>query len=243
MKKWPIISLLLLMLLSPFAKAQLASFGDTPVEINADQTSFEGGLAVGQNNVVIRYGTTTIYCDYAQYNPDTREVLVRGNIRIYGEGGRLLVGERAVYNLETKVLHAADFHGESYPFKFNADYVNTIGPKAFEAHDTILTTSDSSKPDYYLKAKTVRIYEKDRVIFSNVTVYLGKTPVFWYPYIYQSLEKDSGFIMRPGYESIWGAFLLTTTTFPISENTVGKLHLDLRTLRGAAIGLDAESKY
>src|ERR1700722_11641129 len=112
MKKWLIISLLLL-LLSPFAKAQLENFGDKPVEINADETSFEGGLAVGQNNVVIRYGTTTIYCDYAQYNPDTREVLVRGNVRIYGDG-RLFVGERAVYNLETKLLTAADFHGDVY---------------------------------------------------------------------------------------------------------------------------------
>jgi len=241
MKKWLIISLLLL-LLSPFAKAQLENFGDKPVEINADQTSFEGGLAVGQDNVVIRYGTTTIYCDYAQYNPDSREVLVKGNVRIYGDG-RLLVGDRAVYNLETKVLKAADFHGDSNPFKFTSDYLNTIGPKAFEAHDAIMTTSDSSKPDYYLKAKTVRIYQHDRIVFSNVTVYLGKTPVFWYPYLYQSLQRDSGFVMRPGYESLWGAFLLSTYTFPISDEMTGKLHLDLRSLRGVAVGFDALFKY
>ncbi len=60
------------------------------------------------------------------------------------------------------------------------------------------------KPDYYLRARTVRIYQHDRVVFSNVTVYVGKTPVFWFPYLYQSLQKDSGFVMRPGYEESLG---------------------------------------
>jgi len=241
MKKWLIISVLLL-LCPILAKAQLGNFGDTPVEINADETRFENGLAIGENNVVIRYGTTTIYCDYAQYSPDTRDVLVKGNVRIYRED-HLIVGERAVFNFDTKVLRAADFRGEVYPFKFTAESIGSIGPKAFEAHDAIMTTSDSSKPDYYIKAKTVRIYQHDRVVFSNVLVYVGKTPVFWYPYLYQSLRRDSSFIMRPGYESVWGAYLLTQFTFPLGDNAIGKFHLDLRSLRGAAVGFDSTYKY
>lgn len=241
MKKWPIISALLL-LLSPAAKAQLGSFGDVPVEINADETRFENGLAVGENNVVIRYGATTIYCDYAQYNPDTRDALLKGNIRIYRDG-QLFVGERAVFNFETKTLRAADFHGETYPFKFATDSLSSIGPNAFEARDALLTTSDSSKPDYYLKARTVRIYPKDRVVFSNVMLYVGKTPVFWFPYLYQSLDKETSFLLTPGYQSVWGGYLLTRYTFPIAENVSGRLRLDLRTRRGAAVGFDSDFKF
>lgn len=241
MKKWFIVSLLLL-LLSPLVKAQLGSFGDMPVEINGDETSFENGLAISEGNVVIRYESTTIYCDYAQYNPDSREALVKGNVRIYRDG-HLFTGERAVFNFETKTLHAADFHGDVYPFKFAADSVNSLGPKAFEAHDAILTTSDSSKPDYYFKARSVRFYPHDRVVFSDATLYLGKTPVFWFPYLYQSLQRNSGFMIRPGYEGIWGAYLLSEFTFPINENSYGRLHLDYRTLRGAGVGFDSEFKF
>ena len=72
-----------------------------PIEINAEETRFEGGIAVAERDVVIRYGGTTIYCDYAQYNPDTRDVLVQGNVRIFREGQQF-TGERGVYNLETE---------------------------------------------------------------------------------------------------------------------------------------------
>ena len=64
--------------------AQLGSFGDIPVEITADgETRFEGGVAVAEENVVIKYGDTHIFCDLAQYNPETREVLLLGQVRIY----------------------------------------------------------------------------------------------------------------------------------------------------------------
>ena len=241
MKKWLILSLLLL-LLPPSVKAQLKGSAEIPVDIESDETSFENGIAAAQGNVVIRYKTTTIYCDYAQYDRDTGDALVRGDVRIYSDG-HLFVGERAVYNFETKALRAVNFHGEFYPFKFTAESFNDLGPNAYQGGNAVMTTSDSSKPDYYLKAKSVRIYPHDRVIFSNVTVYVGKTPIFWYPYLYQSLQKDTGFVMRPGYEGIWGAYLLTEYGFPVSENVNGKFHLDIRTLRGAAAGLDLNFRY
>src|SRR5690349_5540174 len=89
------------------ARAQFGNFSDVPIEINAQETRLEGGLAVADRDVVIRYGEVLIYCDFAQYNPDTRDVLVTGNVRIYREG-QLFTGERALYNLETKRLSAAD---------------------------------------------------------------------------------------------------------------------------------------
>jgi lipopolysaccharide assembly outer membrane protein LptD (OstA) len=245
MKKWLLLSLLIL-LLPPSMKAQFGgvggpALGEIPVDINSDETSFENGIAVAQGNVEISYKTTTIYCDYAQYDRDTGDTLVKGNVRIYTDG-HLFVGERAVYNFNTKELRSVNFHGDFYPFKFAADSFSSIGPNAYQGNNAILTTSDSSKPDYYLKARTVRIYPHDRAVFSDVTLYVGKTPVFWFPYMYQSLEKDAGFVIRPGYESLWGAYVLTEYSFPISANLYGKFHLDLRSRRGPATGIDFNYK-
>ncbi len=219
------------------ARAQFGSFGAIPIEITSEATRMEGGLAIAEQNVIIRYAETTIYCDYAQYNPDTRDVLLVGNVRIYKDG-RLFTAERALYNLETKILNTADFRGEVHPFQFSGDSLSTVG-SGYLVKDGIFTTSDNSKPDYYLRARTVRIYPKDRVIFSNVTLYVGRTPVFWYPYLYQSLNEDSSFRFTPGYSSVWGAYLLTETVFPLMEGVSGKLRVDLYADRGFGIGFEA----
>ena len=220
------------------AWAQFGSFGDIPIEISSESTRVEGGLAIAEQNVVIRYKDTSIYCDYGQYNPDTRDLFLSGNVRIYREG-KLFTAERALYNLESKVFTTADFQGETLPFRFGGQTLSTLGSDSYLVKDGLFTTSDSSKPDYYLRARTIRIYSKDRVVFSNVKLYVGRTPVFWYPYLYQSLKQDSGFTFIPGYSSTWGAFLLTQTAFPLTENVSGKLRLDVLADRGVGVGLEA----
>ncbi len=220
------------------ARAQFGSFGDVPIEINAEQMTFEGGIAVADRNVIIRYSDLTIYCDYATYNPETRDVLLTGSVRLY-RAGQLFTGDRALYNLETKVLNASDFLGEFTPFRFGGRTMSTVGTNQYLVKDGIFTTSDSSKPDYHLRARTVRIYAKDRVIFSNVTLYVGRTPVFWFPYLYQSLNQEVSFTITPGYSSVWGAYLLGQYTFPLTEQTTGKLRLDLYAERGVGVGFES----
>lgn len=220
------------------AHAQFGSFADVPIEINAEETRIESGIAIAEQNVVIRYGTVLIYADRAQYNPDTRDVLVQGNVRIYREG-QLFLTDRALYNLETKKLSASDVRGEFTPFRFAGESLNSLGNNAYLVKDGYFTTSDNSKSDYHVKAKTIRVYPKDRVVFSNVSVYIGKTPVFWFPYVYQSLNKEQGLTFTPGYSSKWGAYLLNTYTFPLGEGWSGKLHLDLMADRGVGAGLES----
>ncbi len=220
------------------AWAQFGSFGDVPIEINAAETRFEGGVAVADRDVVIRYADTTIYCDYAQYNPDTRDVLVQGNVRIF-RAEQQFTGERALYNLETKVLRASDFRGNFTPFAFGGESLGSQGSNAYLVKEGVFTTSDSSKPDYVIRARTIRIYPNDRIIFQNAKLYVGRTPVFWFPYLYQSLSKEQGFSLAPGYSSILGTYLLTQYYFPLAENITGTVRVDLMSERGVGLGFDA----
>jgi LPS-assembly protein len=220
------------------AWAQFGGFGDVPVEINSESTRMENGVAIADRDVIIRYKSTMIYCDYAQYHPDTRDVFLSGNVRIYRDG-HLFTSERALYNLETKILNAADLRGDVLPFQFAGDSLSTLGTNAYLVKDGIFTTDDHSQPDWYLRARTVRIYQNDRVIFSNVKIYVGDTPVFWYPYLYQSLNVDQGFNFTPGYYSVWGAFVTTQTMFPLSDSVAGTVRLDLYSSRGIGVGFEA----
>ena len=112
--------LALTLMFQPGAQAQflpsdISSSGKIPVDIRGDNISYKGGLASWDENVVISYDDLLIYCDHAQFDQESRDVLIQGNVRIY-QGGQLLTGERAVYNVDTKQITAADFRGDIVPF-------------------------------------------------------------------------------------------------------------------------------
>ena len=224
--------------------AQFGNFGDKPVEITADgDTRFENGMAIADKNVQIRFSGISIYADHAEYNPDTRDVLLVGNVRIYS-GEDLFNGQRAFYNMETKQMRALEFDGSHNPLKFSSLSTRGFGTKQFTLSDSDITTSDSSNPDWHFRAKTIRLYPNDRVIMLNSTVYVGKIPIIWLPYIYTNLSHQ-GFQFAPGYDSSWGGYLLTSYTFPLGtgDNFLATVRQDYRTLLGYAVGFDAKLKF
>ena len=49
--------------------------------------------------------------------------------------------------------------------------------------------------------------------------YVGRVPIFYWPYLYQSLDDDSSsFVVSPAYMSSWGPSLLGRVTFPLTNN-------------------------
>ncbi len=233
--------LALAVLAAPLARGQFRSFSESPVEITGEHTNVVQGLFYADGNVVIRYGDASIFCDSAQYNPDTHDVLLMGNIRIYRDG-RLFTGARAIYNVETKKLTAADFAADAFPFNVEANTLTSIGPNAYEVHDAIFTTSDNSKTDYHVAARGARIYAGDRIVLRDVTLYIGQTPVFWLPYLYQSLNKSEGFMIIPGYNTAFGAYARARATFPVGNDFPATVDVDFLEKRGVGLGISSRWK-
>jgi LPS-assembly protein len=221
----------------------LSGMKGAPVEITASgNTNYENGVATARDNVAIHIGETDIYADYAQYEPEKHEIKVEGNVRIY-RATTLYTGNSATYNVDTKEIKATDMRTRHEEFFVSGADVTSISQDAFRVANGTLTTHDSAHPDFELRARTVRIYEKDRVVFQNVTFYVGKVPIFWWPYLYQSLDDEFSFLISPAYVSNWGVSLLGHVTFPITDQIKGTLRLDLRQKRGAAIGFDSDIRY
>jgi LPS-assembly protein len=227
---------------NPLLPFQGPAAGPIPVEISSEATRFEGGVAIAEKDVVVRYGDATIYCDYAEYNPDTHDIVLRGNVRFFRERYAFMA-DRAIYNLQTRQLKMSNFGGPKQPFQVIGDTLLSLKENEYTILNGFITTSDTSKPDYQLRARTIRIYQNDRIILSNVTLFVGRIPVFWFPYVYQSLNEQFSYNLAPGYNSTWGAYLLTTLTFPIATNVSGVVHLDLRSSRGPALGLDVNYHF
>jgi LPS-assembly protein len=216
---------------------------NVPIEITSTgETTYENNLATARDNVAIHIGNTDIYADYAQYNSTTHDVDLRGHVRIYRDTS-LYVSESGVYNTETKKIRTINGRTESQPYFLTGANVTSISENAYLVHNGTFTTQDSAKPDFHLHARKIRIYENDRVIFQYVTAYVGKVPVFWWPYLYQSLSDTFSFTVSPAYTSTWGPSLLTEVTFPITDNIKGSVRLDYFGRRGPAIGFDPVIDY
>ena len=219
----------------------------TPIDITSDTNTDYGSTPDGRvakfsGHVNIVTNDASIYCNEADYNADTHEGLLTGDVRIY-RNDTVLVADRAVYNFNTKAIRALDFSGEKPPFEFTSTSVFSPGQGLqYNLRDGNFTTDDRSTPDFHLKAKRIRIYPDDRIVYLGATLYVGATPVFYFPYFYQSLDQQSGYQLTPGYSSTYGAFLLTGVTFPVTEHITGLVRLDYRTTRGVAGGLNFEYK-
>ena len=233
-------------LLSQAALAQTAadqSLSGQPIEIHATGgTSYNNGIATARGNVAIHSGDTDIYGDSAEYNTETHDVRVFGNVRIY-RGTEVYLGDSGTYNTETKKISADHLRTLNAPFFVGGDKISSIEENAKLVLNGTFTTHDSSQPDFRLRAGRVRIYEGDRVIMRDVTFYVGKVPIFYWPYVYQSLDDDFNFMVSPAYLSSWGPSLLGRVTFPITDNIKATARLDFRGRRGLAAGLDPYIRY
>ncbi len=242
-----------------FCLVTLAAFAQTsenqsltgqPVEITSTGgTEYRDHVATAKDNVAIHVGDTDIYADEGEYNAETHIVRVSGNVRIY-RGIELYVGESGTYNTETQEITASKLRSLEFPYFLGGEQINRTTKEDPEGDETLtlvqkgyFTTHDAFDPDFRLKANTVRVYENDRIIFRNVVFYVGKVPVFYWPYLYQSLDDAFSFIISPAYTSSWGPSILSRVSFPIGKRIKAVARLDYRLRRGLALGLQADTKY
>jgi lipopolysaccharide export system protein LptA len=239
----PVITIVSLLSAIGYAVAAPQTGGHLPVEImSTGETKYEEGLATARDNVAIHIGDTDIYADFAQYNSRTHDISLEGHVRIYRDS-KLYLADRGVYNTETKEIRGADTRTEYNPYFLKGESLTTISENGYRIQHGTFTTHDSAKPDFYFRARTVRVYEKDHVIFQNVTFYVGNVPILWWPYLYQSLDDAFSFSVSPAYLSSWGQSLLSQVTFPITEQIKGRIRLDYRVRRGVALGFESDIKY
>src|SRR6266480_3574922 len=261
----PVLLLVALLAGAGFIRGEIKTPENAPIEITSTgETTYENGLATARDNVAIHVGDTDIYADYAQYNSTTHEVELRGHVRIYRDKPTATVpnkparkyndeesdqqtsfyrADSGIYNIDTKRIRATNMRTEWQPYFLSGQNVSEISENAYLIQNGTFSTHDSPNPDFHLQARTIRVYEKDRVIFRTVTLYVGKVPVFWWPYLYQSLNDAFSFTVTPAYLSSWGPSILTQVTFPITDDIKGRIRLDYRGLRGVAVGFDPSIEY
>jgi LPS-assembly protein len=238
-----LLPILALLAAAPFTPAAEVGTEKQPIEITAaGDTNYQNGIATAHGNVAIHAGDADIYSDSATYNPKTHDVLAEGHVRIYRTAG-LFVGDKAIYNTETKKIQAVDIRTDKTPYLVGGENITTISEGAFLVSKGAFTTHDSSNPDFRLQARTIRLYEHDRVVLHNVTFYVRSVPIFWWPYLYQSLDDSFSYMISPAYLSSWGPSILGRVSMPITDDIKADIRLDYRSRRGVAFGFDPYIRF
>jgi hypothetical protein len=246
----PIIFLLPLILLGSVQAQDLSTLakgaGETAgsVEIESLQTSYDQTLGVfrAEGQVVVKYGTTMVHCDRAEYHQGTGDVFATGNVTIYRPGS-LSRGNEAVYNINTGEITATELDTGANSFFLSLGEVTLPSENVdvIRAQSAFLTTDDSQTPNWKIKARKIVVYPDRYVAFHGATAYVGRVPVFYFPYFVQPVKSELGYMVMPGYSDAWGAFSLNQYGFMIGEHTLAKAKLDYRSARGVAGGVTLES--
>ena len=202
----------------------------------------ETGIATVSGDVQIVYGDVEIRCGSAQYNQTTGEVVARDGVTIW-RAGTLYHGDSITYNSVSGEMSGQNVMSGMAAgpgmFIFKAEDFRSKNRIASEVEATGVnfTTHDLQNPNFHLQARELTAIPGDNVQLRNVKIYGGNTPLFWLPKYTQSLQEN-GLSFNPGYQSRWGAFLLTQYTALHGDHTLARYKVDLRSRRGLAGGVD-----
>lgn len=193
-----------------------------------------------------------IFADKATVDLKEQSATLEGNVSVY-QGNLMQRGEKAVYYYERKFLDSRGLRASLDPILLEAGKftVEMQGDKqVYVGHDAGITTHDVEDPNYWIRAKKTRIYPGEKIIFNDLRLYAGDTPVFWLPYLAQPLDKELGYHFLPGARSNWGPFLLNTYGIMLGGETdpktgenkdawlLSRWHADIRATRGLGTGVD-----
>ncbi len=209
------------------------------------QSWFEskGGTNYFYNGGVASNQTAVVTFDQAAEDEATDVIVAEGDVTIL-DHGHIWRGTNFIYNLKTGGVRAGWFKTMQAPYSISGERLGGISNKVQTATNAVIATDDYQKPIFTLHARTITIAPGDYIEAHQATVYIGKTPVFYYPYYKRSLKQHpNNFEFQPGYRSLFGPYLLSAYNW-YGSNGFGKgfldgtIHVDERERRGLAGGPD-----
>ncbi|MBN1232876.1 MAG: LPS-assembly protein LptD [Candidatus Coatesbacteria bacterium] len=146
-------------------------------------------------NVELIYQTTRITGGKVNFNTKTRILVVTENPVLY-EGTDKVEGYKMVYNMNLRkgrIYFASTTQDQGY---FSGERIRKVADKVLNVDNGTYTTCDKEEPDFFFKAKRMRVFVNDKVITKPATMYIRDTPVFWSPFWVFFIKKDrhSGFL-------------------------------------------------
>jgi len=210
-----------------------------PVVIDGDEVSYlqSEGKIVAKGDVRLKNKDVELFCQEANYDASKNIANIIGDVKII-RANTVLYGKDVVYDFNTSDVKMGQIRMFDPPIYGVSKEGSKIGEEKYELKKGYITTCDLENPHYRLVSKKVTIYPGKKVVARNVVLKIGKLPVFYIPYMSQSLKDDSfPFEVVPGKNSEWGYYVLARWRYNLNEENRGKIHFDWYEERGQGYGI------
>ena len=215
-------------------------------DLEADDWEFdrETSVMTAEGAVKFKSKGVDMTCDVMTYDTLTDDIYAAGNVRIEYDGNVYNVPEIR-YNLETKeglIQRAEDPLRYFFPPTWSvlSDSTKVLDQNTIQLDKVTITTCDpDNEPNFFARAETAMVYDRELIIAKKVTWFLEDVPVFYLPrYTFDLKRQHTNYDVLPGYDSRDGFFILNAYTIYLNENLRTVSHLDYRSKRGIGIGQD-----
>ncbi len=207
---------------------------DEPFDIQANRLEYTNNTLIASGGVTGRFENVMIRADQIKANPETGDLHAEGDI-LFERDNVLWQGTELDYNYITQsgLFGPSSFYFE--PAHMSIDHVERVATNEYLLRGATFTTCPKDSPHIHVRTKEARLVDEQYIKAKGVTFYVGKVPVMYVPYWRHKLSKPV-FTFKLGVGSEWGAYALTTTTLPITENVDSITDVNLYSDRGVGIG-------
>jgi lipopolysaccharide assembly outer membrane protein LptD (OstA) len=194
-------------------------------------------------NVRLRYADHNLRADHVDVNKGSGAVRARGHVELFRQDQGHWSGDELNYNYITKEGLSSANAAQSGRFTLLADETSRDTNGVIHMRHAQFTTCTNAPGHwhYWLTGDRIDVRLGDRISLHDAKAYFIGVPVFYAPYATRDLDHPFGPRIIPGLGNGWGAYLLTTYTYPIytppgPNELIGNVLLDYRTRRGLAYG-------
>lgn len=187
----------------------------------------------------------------------TKQARLIGPLTVY-QGESLTRAKSGVYNWETEKLDVYDAHSKVAGVLVKGTHVeydkDAEGKTFARINNAYVSTDDAEKPDTWMGAGALTVYPGDYAKVTRLSVSSGEydvpVPILgWFSFSH-SLNPKEGYLPIFGSRGIWGTYLCNSYGFLLGNRRVENnipvadyiltTHVDYRTRRGLALGVDFE---
>jgi len=216
------------------------------IELTGDKLVYDFNSKLGtmsvenHKKVHVFYKSIKIEAEQVDFDLNSQTARAVGQVKLF-EGKAIFSGENLTYNFKDETAEFSDIRFKSFPWFGRAQSAKKTDSERIDLNRGYVTTCEKEKPHYRIQAKKIFYFIDKKIVAKNALLFVGKMPVFYFPYWKQSLESgNSNLSFAVGNKKEWGWFVLTTWRDYLNGEVAVKVHLDERELKGFAGGVDTD---
>ncbi len=172
------------------------------VQYNADRIEYfartENVLLNGRS--FLKYQNSSLTAKRIDYNSRLNLIEATGD-PVLEEKEQRMFGDDMGYDLDSEggvIAGGSTKYGDGY---FQGDNIFKVGEDVLKVYNSTYTTCEYAHPHYSFHANKMKVYVNDKIVSGPIFLYIGKMPVFYLPYMVNSLRRtrSSGFL-KPNFD-------------------------------------------